>query len=171
MNNMNPTKPSEREQWEALPDIYVRLHKDELGYPPKDWEQLKAEPTSLPAVFRIKNIPHYARGLAWEDEVSVVKSEEGYYPVFRAVVKRSGYSTVRLMIEKDEDRQKLIDFFTERDTFLEFDGDLVALAIPRHRFEEISEYLFNEKQRGRWDSEDGFLIIDDLGDETIKGKQ
>ena len=164
---MNGIKPSEREWWEGLPDIYVRLQKDELGYPPKDWEQLKAEPTDLPDVFRIKSIPHYARGLAWEDEVSVTKSEEGYYPVFQAVAKRSGYSTVRLMIEKDENRRGLIDFFTKRDTLLEFDGDLVALAIPRHRFDEISEYVFNEKQRGRWDSEDGFLIIDDPGDHSL----
>ena len=167
---MNETESPEREQWETLPDIYVRLHKDELGYPPKDWEQLKAEPTNLPSVFRIKRIPHYARGLGWEDEVSVTTSEEGYYPVFRAVIKRSGYSTVRLMIEKDEDREKLIDYFTERETFLEFDGCLVALAIPRHRFEEISEYVFNEKLRGRWDSEDGFLIIDEHGDESQEGR-
>src|SRR5205823_4472482 len=99
MNHMKAKKELECERWENLPDIYVRLHKDELGYPPKDWEQLKAEATDKPEVFRIKNIPHYARGLAWEDEISVTKSEEGYYPVFESVVKRSGYSTMRLMIE------------------------------------------------------------------------
>jgi hypothetical protein len=153
----------EREHWQNLPDIYVRLHKDELGYPPKEWEQLKAEATDKPEVFRIKNIPHYARGLAWEDEVSVSKSEEGYYPVFKSVVKRSGYSTMRLMIEKDEDRQKLIDYFTDRETFLEFDDRLVALAIPRHRFEEVSKYVCDQKIKGRWDAEDGFLIIDETG--------
>lgn len=161
MKGMKQTNSTERQRWEALPDIYVRLHRDELGYPPKDWEQLKAEPTDLPDVFRIKNIPHYARGLAWEDEVSVTTSEEGYYPVFKAVVKRSGYSTMRLMIEDDEDREKLIDYFTKHDTFLEFDGRLVALAIPRNNFDEISEYICAEKDRGRWDAEDGFLIIDD----------
>src|SRR3977135_381603 len=142
---MNIPKSPESDRWETMSDIYVRLHRDELGYPPKDWEQLKAEPMRQPGMFKIKNIPHYARGLSWGDEVSVMTSEEGFYPVFRAVVKRSGYSTVRLMIEKDEERQKLIDFFTERETFLEFDGYLVALAIPKHRFEEISEYVFNEK--------------------------
>src|SRR5205807_8458545 len=104
---MNTPRQQEREQWEELPEIYIRLHKDELGYPPKEWEQLKAEPTEKPDVFRIKNIPFYARGVAWEDEVSVTKSEEGYYPAFSSVVKRSGYSTVRLMIQHDEDRQKL----------------------------------------------------------------
>ena len=142
-------RQQEREQWEGLPDVYIRLHKDELGYPPRDWEQLKAEPTDRPDVFRIKNIPFYARGVAWEDEVSVTTSEEGYYPVVKSVVTRSGYSTVRLMVNETEDRQKLIDYFTERETFLEFDGRLATLAIPKHRFDEISEYVVNEKQRGR----------------------
>ena|SRR5205807_8076827 len=163
---MNTREQRERERWEELPEIYVRLLKNKAGYPPKDWEQLKAETTDNPGVFRIKNIPFYAHGVAWEDEVSVTTSEEGYYPVFKSVVKRSGYSTVRLWIAKDEDPQKLIDHFTKLDTFLEFDSRLVALAIPRHRFDEVSEYIFNEKQNGRWGAEDGFLIIDDPGNEA-----
>ncbi len=80
-------------------------------------------------------------------------------------------STVHLMISKDEDQDKLIEHFTKLDTMLEFDGRMVALAIPRHMFDEVSEYVFNEKQRGRWDSEDGFLIIDDPGDEMAKTQQ
>jgi hypothetical protein len=160
MDQMPIKEDLPREKWEKLPDIYIRLHKDELGYPPKDWEQLKAEETGQPEIFRIKNIPHYARGLAWEDEISVTTSEEGYYPVFQSVIKRSGYSTMRLMIEKSEDRQKLTEYFTERETLMEFDDRLVALAIPRHRFDEVSEYVCNQKNKGRWDAEDGFLIID-----------
>ncbi|HEV2963933.1 MAG TPA: DUF4265 domain-containing protein [Candidatus Angelobacter sp.] len=166
---MNTQRQHEREQWEEMPEIYIRLHKDELGYPPKEWEQLKGERTKKGDVFRIKNIPFYARGIAWEDEVSVTKSEEGYYPVFESVIERSGYSTIRLMIENDEDRDKLIDFFTEHETFLEFNGRLVALAIPRHRYEEVMEYVCKEKDRGRWDAEEGFLIVDDPRDEPKKG--
>lgn len=152
----------DREHWDALPELYVRLHKDELGYPPKEWEQLKAQPTSKRDVFRVKSIPFYARGLALDDEVSVSRSKEGYYPVLEHVTKRSGYSTMRLMIDKKEDRRQLIEYFIKLDTFLEFNGNLVALAIPRHRFDEVSEYVVAEKQKGRWDAEDGFLIIDDL---------
>jgi hypothetical protein len=148
-------------QWHDLPDVYVRLHKDELGYPPKDWEQLKAEPTERSDVLRIKSIPFFARGLAYQDEIRVGTSAEGYSPIFESVVTRSGYSTVRLMIEKNEDRQKLIDYFTGVGTLLEFDGNLVALAIPRDRFDQVSEYIVDEKKKGRWDAEDGFLIIDD----------
>ena len=142
-------------------DVYVRLHKDEIGYPPREGEQLKAEPTEKPDVFRLKSIPFYARGLAYEDEILVTTSEEGYFPAFKSVVKRSGYSTLRLMISKDENHEKLIEQFTKVDTLLEFDGRLVALAIPKHKFDEVSEYVCGEKDKGRWDAEDGFLIIDE----------
>jgi uncharacterized protein DUF4265 len=133
---MNNKDSFEREQWEALPEIYVRLEKDAVGYPPKDWEQLKAVPASEEGRFRIKSIPFYARGLALEDEVSITTSNEGYFPVFKAVAKRSGYSTMRLMIDEKEDRQRLIEYFVRLDTLIEFDGRLVALGagIPRMGF-------------------------------------
>ena len=162
---MNKEMQSERETWATLPDVYVRLQKDELGYPPKDWEQLKGEPTGAPDTFRIKSVPHYARGLAWEDEVVTTTSPEGYYPVFKSVLKRSGYSTLRLLINGNEDREKLTEYFIKRDTLVEFDGRLVAIAVPRARLDEVSEYVFEQKEEGRWDSEDGFLIIDDPGEQ------
>jgi hypothetical protein len=45
---------------------------------------------------------------------------------------------------------------------VEFDGRLVARAIPQNQFNELSEYIFAEKEKGRWDSEDGYLIVDEL---------
>ena len=150
-----------REAWAELPDIYVRLEKDELGYPPKEWEQLKGEPLGVPDRYRIKSIPHYARGLALEDEVSTGTSTEGYSPVVEYVVKRSGFSTMRLMIDPSEDRSALVRDFTTHGVLLEFSGQLVALAIPRDQFDEISNYICDEKDRGRWDAEDGYLASDD----------
>ena len=155
------TDPGERQAGQESPDIFVRLKKDELGYPPRDWEQLKAEPTATPNVMRIKSIPFYARGLAYDDEIACTKSVEGHEPVFDAVVKRSGYSTIRLLIKKDENRDDLIEFFTGHNTMIEFEGRLVALAIPREEFDALSEYLFAERERRRWASEDGFLIMDE----------
>jgi thioredoxin-related protein len=43
---------------------------------------------------------------------------------------------------------------------LEFDGRLVALAVPKERFAKVSKYIASQKKEGRWDAEDGFLIID-----------
>lgn len=150
-----------RETWAELPDLYVKLQKDELGYPPKEWEQLKGEQLGSTAGFRIKSIPHYARGLALEDEVLTGTSSEGYSPVIQHVTKRSGYSTMRLMIKSSEDKDALIREFVNRNVLLEFAGKLVALAIPREQLDEVSNYVCEQKDCGRWDAEDGFLIIDE----------
>jgi hypothetical protein len=154
-------KTISHETWAELPDIYVKLQKDELGYPPREWEQLKGEPLGAAEGYRIKSIPHYARGLALEDEVLTGTSSEGYSPVVRHVTKRSGFSTMRLMIKESEDKDALINDFTKRGVLLEFSGQLVALAIPRDQFDEVSSYVCDEKIRGRWDAEDGYLVIDE----------
>src|SRR5436190_11758392 len=99
----------EHEKWHELPEVYVKLHKDNLGYPPRDWEQLKAEPTDREDVYRLKSIPFYARGLAYQDEVRVTTSAEGYYPAVESVAKRSGYSTMRLSIKDEDDKNAIID--------------------------------------------------------------
>src|SRR5882762_5962043 len=126
----------EHEKWHDLPEVYVKLHKDNLGYPPKDWEQLKAEPTDKEEVYRLKSIPVYARGLAYEDEVRVTTSPEGYHPVFDSVAKRSGYSTMRLWIKDGEDKNAITNYFTEQGCLLEFSDHLVAVAIPRNVFDQ-----------------------------------
>ena len=146
--------------WYQLPEVYVRLQKDNLGYPPKDWEQLRAEPTDKEEVYKLKSIPFFARGLAYEDEVSVETSKEGYYPVVVSVVKRSGYSTMRLCINEKENKGGISDYFAEHNCLLEFNGNFAAVAIPENAFDEMSEYICDEKDRGRWDAEDGYLVID-----------
>jgi hypothetical protein len=147
-----------RAEWEALPDIFVRLEKDEIGYPPKNWEQLKAEITETAGVYKIKSIPHYAHGLALDDVVSVKASPEGYYPVVDSVIERSGYSTMRLIISDEEDRDELTRDFTGHGCALEFSGSLVAIAIPRESLDLVSAYIWAAKDSGRWDAEDGFYI-------------
>lgn len=151
----------EHEKWHELPEVYVRLHRDKLGYPPKDWEQLRAEPTDKEEVYKLKSIPFYALGLAYEDEVRVGTSAEGYHPIVDSVVKRSGYSTMRLWIKDEDDRSAIADYFTGRGCLLEFNGHLVAIAIPKDAFDAVSEYICDEKDRGRWDAEDGYLVIDE----------
>ena len=151
----------DRADWEKLPDVYVRLQKDELGYPPKNWEQLKGQLVESSGLYCLKSIPFYAKGLAWEDEVETHTSPEGYSPVISRVVRRSGFSTMRLQIEPTEDKAALLKYFNDRGVFVEFLGLLVALAIPRSAFDGISEYVCDEKDKGRWDAEDGYLIIDE----------
>jgi len=155
----NRGDPQER-YWRRLPEVWFRLQKDEDGYPPKDWEGLKAEQTGDSGSYRIKSVPFFARQIAYEDEVTTGTSEEGLFQVFQAVSKRSGYSVVRLFIKETEDSAALTDYFTSKDCLVEFKGRLVAIAIPKAAFEEVLEFIGAEKDSERWDTEDGYLIID-----------
>ncbi len=156
----NRGDPEER-QWRRLPEVWFRLKKDDDGYPAKDWEALKAELSDRSGSYRIKCVPFYAPEVGYGDEVLTGMSEEGYEPVFESVIKRSGYSTMRLWIDETEDQSALADFFTSRECLIEFSGRLAAIGIPETAFEEMSEYICSEKERGRWDAQDGYLIIDD----------
>jgi hypothetical protein len=154
-------------EWNELPDVYVRLQKDDMGYPPKEWEQLKAKPTSTDGVYQLQNTPFYARGLATGDEVLTHTSPEGFYPVVKSVQKRSGFSTVRLLISDEEERQALIDYFTGHGCRLEFCREiesLVSIAIPKTAFEEVYDYIRLERDKGRWGAEDGFIVFDEGND-------
>ena len=165
VHNENTRGPSSVwHDWNELPDVYVRLPKDDEGYPPKDWEQLKAEPTDVAGVYRLRNTPFYARGLATGDEVATGTSSEGYYPVIQSVVRRSGYSTIRLLISGDENRRALIDYFVAHGCSLEFCREvksLVAIAIPKTFLDEVACYILSEKEKGRWGAEDGYIADDE----------
>ncbi len=93
----------EREKWHGVPEVYVKLMKDTLGYPPKQWEQLKAEPTDSAGVYRPKSIAFYARGPAKKMRCAWGPSLEGYYPAVENVTRRSGYSTMRLWVSRRRD--------------------------------------------------------------------
>lgn len=90
--------------WHDLPHVFARVKQDELGYPPKTVGTAQGAATRNPDIFVLKSIPFFARGLSCDDEVAVTTSPEGYFPVIQTVVKRSGYSTIRLMIDGNEDK-------------------------------------------------------------------
>ena len=143
--------------WRRLPVIWFRLEQDEEGYPPQDWEGLKGEPSGGSHLFRVKSVPFFVRGVGWEDEVRARRSDEDDSLEFESVSRRSGYSVKRLWIGDSEDRSAVVEYFIERDCVVETKGRLVALAIPSLRFEEVAGHINTETDRGRWDSEDGYL--------------
>jgi hypothetical protein len=67
---------------------------------------------------------------------------------------------MRLLITETENRNSVTQYFTSRDCLVEFNGRLAAIGIPKATFDEVSEYIASEKERGRWDAEDGYLVID-----------
>ena len=80
--------------------VVVKLEKDEDDYPPADYEGLWALPVGE-GLFRIDNVPFFARGIASGDIVSA--TVEQHELRFREVVRPSGHSTLRLIIYDEKD--------------------------------------------------------------------
>lgn len=151
-------------EWKTLPNVYAYREKDNDDFPPMEWEQLKAKPTHLEGVYQLKNIPFFARGLALEDEVVTQVVSGDFSPVVRSVHKRSGFSTVRIVISHDENRQALVDYLTALGCSLEFCREyegLVAIAIPKKTFQTAYDYLLVGRDSERWGAEDGFIALDE----------
>lgn len=153
-----PMSDTNREKWDALAEIFVHLQRDDVGYPPKEWEQLKAERTASPHEYKVRSVPFFARGLAYDDLVTTKTSSEGYDPVVDSVVERGGYSTMRLVISESEDTGQLVSELTHHGCLVELDGNLVAIGIPSEPLDLVSGYLCAGKESGRWDAEDGFIF-------------
>ena len=78
--------------------VMFPLIRDADGYPPADNEVLWATKTDR-GMFRLDNIPFYARGVSCGDIVAVEESERGPQR-FRAIVKPSKHSTIRVVLAK-----------------------------------------------------------------------
>lgn len=80
--------------------VVVKLEKDEDDYPPADYEGLWALPAGE-GLFRIDNVPFFARGIAYGDIVSATAEQQELR--FQEVVRPSGHSTLRLIIYDEKD--------------------------------------------------------------------
>ncbi len=67
----------------------------EDGYPPEEWESLWAIPMGG-SLFKIDNIPFFAKGLSCDDVVSAAFEGDAY--LFKEVIKQSENSTVRVIV-------------------------------------------------------------------------
>lgn len=106
-------------------------------------------------------MPFFVRDVGYHDEILAVDADDGDYLVFKAVSKRSGYSTIRLWIGENESLRAVTSWFVDRACLVEFAPNfanrLIAVAIPQSAFEEVDSYIASEKGRGRWDVQDGYL--------------
>jgi hypothetical protein len=139
-------------RWRRLPEVWFRLEKDDDGYPPKEWEGLKSEKTGQPDTYKIKNVPFFARDVAYDDEVQAVVAEEGDY---------LAYSTVRLwMTSENEDSGALTTYLSDRACLVEFAPNfgnrLVAVGIPRAVFSEVYAFITAGREKGCWDAQHGY---------------
>jgi len=89
---------------DQLVKVFVRLDRDEDGYPPVDWEELWAADLGHGA-YRVDNIPFYAQLLSHGDTVAV-EERDGRLVVV-GVTAVEGHSTVRVVAHDETITPKL----------------------------------------------------------------
>ena len=84
---------------QMLDKIWFRIEQDEDGYPPTRIESLWAAPTEG-GLFRLENVPFFAKGVSFKDEVSISQGSDGH-KWYADVVAPSGHSTVRVIVYRN----------------------------------------------------------------------
>ena len=51
-------------------------------------------------LYQLDNTPWYQYGVSWKDVIEAVPENEGEFPLFRRVVEKSGYRTLRVALEE-----------------------------------------------------------------------
>jgi hypothetical protein len=77
--------------------VHFPIEQDQDGYPPVAVESLWAATCNQPDLYRIENIPFFARVATLDDVISVRPGKGGYW--FDGLVHRSGNSLVRVSFE------------------------------------------------------------------------
>lgn len=107
-------------------------------YPPVAEESLWAEPCE-DGLFRIVNIPFYARDIAWGDIVRVDETEEGL--IFSERVTPSGHATIRVIGMAEGYEEALKDILASRALDWESMGRLYAIDCSEEDYEALIEAL------------------------------
>jgi Domain of unknown function (DUF4265) len=146
---------------EGMVKVIIKLEKDEDDYPPADCESLWAMPVA-DGLFRIDNIPFFARGIAWGDVVSVSPEEGALY--YKAVVRPSGHSTLRLIIYDVEQVPAVLELLSKWECSSERSHipGLIAVDVPPTvSLPELKQFLEEGESQERWGYEEACLGTQD----------
>jgi len=143
---------------ENLVKIAFELLQDEDGYPHDRWETLWAEPVEQGELYRIDNIPFFAKGISSED---VVKAEQraGQLQYVR-LVRASTNSVFRIYVADES------TVLSARNSFRELGCEseqshipkLFALEIPGSiAIGPVAELMDEGAEGGLWEYEEGVL--------------
>lgn len=143
----------------VLVDLSIKYEQD---WPPVSGEWLWALPLGE-NIARLRNVPFYARGLAYDDEVSVRRVSEGEstWLQFERISRHSGHSTYRLWVfgtttgsEFETYWKRLSDLGC---TFEAANAQLVAIDMaPEVSVKAAYDILEDGASAGVWDFEEGF---------------
>jgi len=137
--------------------VVVALEQDEEGYPPAGYENLWATLVE-DGLFRIANIPFFAKSIALGDIVSAI-SEQGLL-CFKEVVRPSGHSTLHLIVYKEAEVSSIIEHFTRLGCESERSHipGLIALDVPPSvSLATLKQELDSGHAQNRWDYEEACL--------------
>lgn len=136
--------------------VIVLLEPDKENYPPVDYEELWTTPLGE-GLYRIENIPFFARGLARGDIVSAVEEDEDL--IFQEVAEASGHSTVRLIIYNEHAVPAIVERFLNQGCDAETTfNKLVALDVPPEvSLEDLKQRLDIGYAQGQWDYEEACI--------------
>ncbi|WP_375771809.1 DUF4265 domain-containing protein [Archangium gephyra] len=146
------------EESEQLVKVFFELQQDEDGYPPVTCESMWATPVG-DGLYRLGNIPFFARGVAYEDVVSAVQRDDGTRG-FVEVVRPSGHSTLRIIVYEASEAPALRHELEALgcDTELSHIPNLVAVDVPPAvSLDEIRRLLEMGTVSERWEFEEACL--------------
>jgi Domain of unknown function (DUF4265) len=151
----NPSTGSETR--ENFTKITFQLEQDEDGYPPVAAESLWAKRVTGHR-YRVENIPIFARDVSLGDIVEAGE-EDGRLTVIRRV-EASGHSTIRVVLQREEDVAVLRARLRQLgcDSELSHRPRLIAVDIPPEvKLQPIREMFEQGLADGQWEYEESAL--------------
>src|SRR6266446_6645759 len=153
------TKPQEQHEGRELRHVIFEMVQDSDGWPPVGAERMWASEVG-PGLYKIDNIPFYARGISRGDVVSVLEKDGTLF--YKETREHSGHSTVRVIIKRkgsertpleQEVRQNLVGKGCEIEGVSE---GFFAVDIPVGvNYGEVKTLLREEERKGGLEFEEG----------------
>ncbi len=129
------------------------------GWPPVDVELVWAVPVdAAKAHYRLDTVPAFALGLAWQDVV-VARKRDGVL-TFLSVARRSGHSTLRVLLDDATDADEMVAGLSALGAGVQrtiIDALLTVDIAPEMDAEPILAWLDAAEARGEADWEEGWL--------------
>jgi len=151
---MAPTRGSEDHV-----KVVVQLERDEDDYPPADSENLWADAAGA-GLYRINNIPFFAKGIALGDIVSA-EFEAGQL-LFKQVIKPSGHSTLRLFIQDKAEVPALMELLVQKGCSCEGSHipGLISVDVPPSvLLGEVRRLLEEGAEQEKWAYEEACIAL------------
>ncbi|MDX5592388.1 DUF4265 domain-containing protein [Pseudovibrio sp. SPO723] len=142
------------------------ITKMEIKLNPDDWHGLVRETLFVTELgsnrYRLENTPFLAKGVSNGDEVAAVHSKRGL--VFSKVLKHSGHSTFRILVEESvtptEFQQQWLKLERLGCTCEDVEGDIPLFSVdvpPNVTLEKVLSILDEGHERGIWTYEEGHI--------------